>query len=377
MGLGGVTDMATTSAAATGQTGPMTPDATPAGRPSAGPQGRTEASRRAGMREVAKRAGVALSSVSRVLSGHPDVSEVMRFRVLDAVAALGYEPDFLAQSLRRGASMTVGYVVGDISNPLAARIVLAAETALRQAGYSMLLVNSINDPSLDAEHVRLLRQRRVDGLLLALADENHQPTIAELQRYQGPYVLVERSSARLPYASTVHSDHRPGLTAAVDHLYQLGHRRIALINGSPKILPARDRAAIVRRLGRSMPGAEVTVRSGALSAEHGDAAMTAFAAMRDRPTAVIAGGNQILPGVLRAIRRAGLAIPTDLSLVTCDDVALSEFLEPALATVSRDLTALGETAAALLLERLSGMDPRTVTLPTTFRAEQSCAAPAT
>ncbi len=103
--------------------------------------------KRASMREVAELADVAISSVSRVLSEHPDVSAEMRERVLAAVAELEYEPDFLAQSLRRGATLSVGYVVGDISNPLIATITSGAESVLRSAGYSMLLMNSENDPS--------------------------------------------------------------------------------------------------------------------------------------------------------------------------------------------------------------------------------------
>jgi LacI family transcriptional regulator len=103
--------------------------------------------RRASMREVAELADVAISSVSRVLSDHPDVSTEMRARVLEAVDQLEYEPDFLAQSLRRGATLSVGYIVGDISNPLIATITSGAESVLRSAGYSMLLMNSENKRS--------------------------------------------------------------------------------------------------------------------------------------------------------------------------------------------------------------------------------------
>jgi LacI family transcriptional regulator len=327
---------------------------------------------RAGLKQVAERAGVGLSSVSRVLSGHPNVSAVMRHRVLDAATALGYEPDLLAQSLRRGATLTVGYVVGDISNPLTAQIALGAELALRRAGYSLLLLNSTNDPRLDAEHIRLLRQRRVDGLLLALADEGHQPTIEELLRCTAPFVLVDRNLSRLPEASSVHSDHRTGLSAAIEHLYQLGHRRIALVNGSTKVLPARERAATARRLARTLPGLQIAVRSGGFTAAHGQSATAALLRQPRRPTAIIAGSNQILPGVLRALRRAELSVPAEVSLVTCDDVALSEFLQPPLATVSRDLYAIGRTAAELLLERIAGVAPRRITLPTGFRPARSC-----
>jgi LacI family transcriptional regulator len=103
--------------------------------------------------------------------------------------------------------------------------------------------------------------------------------------------------------------------------------------------------------------------------------MDGLLASSDRPTAVVAGGNQILTGVLAGIHQARLRIPQDLSLVTCDEVALAEFLQPPLATVSRDTLEIGQVAAELLLERLGGRSARSVTLPTTFRPAHSCAPP--
>jgi LacI family transcriptional regulator len=330
---------------------------------------------RAGVKEVAERAGVAPSSVSRVLTGHPDVSAVMRNRVLDAVAALGYEPDLLAQSLRRGATLTIGFVVGDISNPLLAQIALGAEVELRAAGYSILLMNSVNDPALDAAHVRMLRQRRVDGLLLSLADEGSGDTAEALRRSETPYVLVDRDSASLPDASAVLSDHRSGIIAAAEHLISLGHRRIALVNGNPGVRPARERATALRRACRAHPGVTAIVRSGAFSAEHGESATQALLSSAEAPTAIIAGGNQVLTGVLRTLRRENYPIPSRISLVTCDDAPLAEFLEPAMATISRDPEDMGRQAARLLLDRLEGRSARTTTLPAVFRPTRSCAPP--
>src|SRR5947209_9416080 len=119
---------------------------------------------RPSIREVAERAGVAMSSVSRVLSGHAPVSEAMRSRVLRAVDELNYEPHFLAQSLRSGATKTVGFSLSDIANPVIAEHARGAEEVLRAAGYSMLVMNSEHDPLLEASHIRTLQGRRVDGL---------------------------------------------------------------------------------------------------------------------------------------------------------------------------------------------------------------------
>src|ERR671936_2309535 len=132
---------------------------------------------RPGMKEVADRAGVAMSSVSRVLSGHPDVSPKMRRIVMEAVRELGYQPDMLAQGLRRGKTFSVGFTVSDIANPVLAEIVTAAEKRLREAGYSLLLTNSEGNPELDVEHISLLERRRVDCLIHSLAEENHPDTV--------------------------------------------------------------------------------------------------------------------------------------------------------------------------------------------------------
>ena len=144
------------------------------------------------MREVAERAGVAISSVSRVLSGHPDVSEAMRDQVMDAVHALGYKPDLLAQGLRSRASRSVGFVAGDISIPVFAQIVRGTEVTLREAGYSMLLTNSLVEPDLDRHNIELLEQRRADGLIVLLVSETHEPTIDALAELTVPLVVVER-----------------------------------------------------------------------------------------------------------------------------------------------------------------------------------------
>lgn len=334
--------------------------------------------RRASMREVADLADVAISSVSRVLSGHPDVSSQMRERVLSAVRRLEYEPDFLAQSLRRGQTLSVGFVLADISNPLMADIVLGAEAMLRAAGYTLLLMNSENDAALDSAHVRFFQSRRVDGMMLSLASETDPLTLDTIAQAEGPCVLVDRALPVDLGASAVVNDHRAGMEAAVDHLIDLGHRRIGLITGSNAQLPGRERMDAMRAVvSRRSEPVEAIYRPGSFSAEHGEAAARELLMVPDPPTAIIAGGNQLLIGVLRVLRERGLRITRDISLVTCDDVPLSELYEPPIATIDRDTVGLGRVAAELLLGRLVGGDePRTEVLPTTFTARESCAPPA-
>jgi len=329
------------------------------------------------VREVAERAGVAISSVSRVLSKHPDVSEPMRERVLAAVDELGYEPDFLAQSLRRGSTTSVGFIVGDITNPVMANLARGAEGVLRAAGYSMLLMNSDGDPELDEAHIRFFLSRRVDGMVLSLASEKRRATLELLAQINVPVVVMDREVPARIGANAVLSDHRAGMRAAVEHLIDLGHHRIALITASLEMRAGRERVGGMRDAVEARGIAdETTALPGSLLAEHGEAATNDLFSRAQPPTAIIAGGNQLLIGTLRALTARGIRVGEDVALVTCDDVPLSELYKPPIATITRDTVGMGRVAAELLLSHLQlAQEPATVILPTTFKPRASACPP--
>jgi LacI family transcriptional regulator len=328
------------------------------------------------MREVADRAGVAMSSVSRVMSGHPDVSPAMSERVMRAVAELGYQPDILAQSLRRRETLTVGFVVGDISNPLFAEIVTGVESTLHVNGYSMLLTNSLGDPAMESAHIGLLSQRRVDGLVISVLDETHPETIERLRELDIPVVVLDRNLPPEVPVSRVLSDHRSGMKAAALHLIDLGHRHIALIGGTG-VRPALERRAglVEAFASRGLPPT-CTVDEGSFAVEHGVSAMRRLLDLPEPPTAVIAGGNQLMLGALRVVAERRLTLGRQLSFVGCDDVSITDLFQPAVAVVRRDNLAMGRTAAELLLARMRDeAAPSDVVLPTEFVARPSCGAP--
>ena len=300
----------------------------------------------------------------------------MTEKVVRAVEELNYRPDILAQSLRRRETLSVGFVVGDISNPLVAEIVTGAESALHANGYSMLLTNSLGDPLLEAAHIALLSRRRVDGLVISVLDETHPESLGKLRELDIPIVLLDRNlPAEIP-VSRVLSDHRSGMKAAGLHLLALGHRRFGLIAG------AAVRPALERRGGleeafaeRGLP-ATYTADEGVFSVEHGAAAMRRLLDLPEPPTAIIAGGNQLMLGALRVVSERGLRLGQDVSFVGCDDVAITDLFQPAVAVVRRDNHAMGRTAAELLLARLrEGAPPSDVVLPTEFVARPSCGPP--
>jgi LacI family transcriptional regulator len=331
---------------------------------------------RPGMREVAERAGVAMSSVSRVLSGHPDVSPRMKAIVMAAVQELGYKPDLLAQGLRRGRTFSVGFAVSDIANPVLAQVVTGAEKRLRASGYSLLLTNSEGNPELDVEHILLLERRRVDGLLLALAEEHHEGTVEALRSVETPIVLIDRDVPAGVDARCVAFDHASGMRIAAEHLLKLGHRHVALITGGPA-RPARERRrAVEETYAAAGDGARCVVYNGEFSVAHGRRATVDVLATRPRPTAIIAGGNMLMQGALLAVRDAGVEVGREISFVGCDDIAVAELHRPQIAVVRRDIPAAGVAAAELLLAELdssAGDVPRQIVLPTEFIVRPSCA----
>ena len=335
---------------------------------------------RVSMREVADAAGVAMSSVSRVLSGHPDVSPVMRERVRAAVEELSYKPNLLAQSLRRQETMSVGFVVRDISNPLMAEIVKAAETGLREAGYTMLLTNSESVPDLDAAHVRLFEQRQVDGLILSLTSETHDETNGLLEQLDIPCVVVDRDLPASIRVSRVLYDHQSGVRTAVEHLLDLGHRNIGLILGAP-VRPSRERRIGFEKAfaGRGLPKTYRIVEAGEFAAESGERAVVELLDAPTPPTAIVVGSNQMVPGAVRALAARDLELPRDLSLVGCDDISLAELYRPPIAVVKCDNAEIGRVTAELLIRSMRSDDelPHDVCLPTEFLPRGSCGPPAT
>jgi len=336
----------------------------------------TNAGKRPSMKQVAEYADVGVSTVSRVVSNHPDVSPQMRKRVLLAVQELGYEPDFLAQSLRRGATSSIGFALSDITNPVVAHIVHGAEEVLRNKGYSLLIMDSENNPALDTEHIRFLHSRHVDGLILLATNERRKATIDALLARKIPIVVIDRDFPRRLRASAVLSNHREGMAAAVGHLLDLGHRRIGFVVWPLHLRPGRERLAGLRDAfsTRGLPDTSIPIFG--LSTEDGEAATYELLDSPELPTAIIAGSNQLLIGCLRALAKRRLRPGIDMAFVTCDDVPLAELFTPPLAVIARDNAATGRIAAQLLMHRLNGSDePETVTLETHFVPRASCCPP--
>ena len=328
-----------------------------------------------GIRDVAAHAGVSLSSVSRVLSDAPFVSADLRARVLAAVEALGYRPNQLARSLRSQVSKTVGFIVGDISNPLFSRIVSGAEHTLRAHGYSVLLADSEGKPDLDRANVELLAQRRVDGLLVSLCSEDHEATYAALRNSGVPSVFIDRDARKGASQGAVLGDHAGGMTAAVEHLLDLGHRRIGFVGGS-KVRPTLERMrALERCYERRGLAPDYRTATATFSEDFGIRGTHALLAAPAPCTALIFGGAHLLVGGLREIERRGLCVPQELSVVACDESDVTKVFRPHLSCIKRDLALLGREAATMLMHIVGGKRTRReVLVPARFDPGESCMA---
>lgn len=319
------------------------------------------------IRDVATRADVALSSVSRVLSGHPDVSPAMRERVEAAALELGYTPDFLAQSLRSGHTRTVGFVMRDISNPLFANIARRCEQELRRSGYHMIITSSDGDAVAEAENLRLLRRRRVDGVIVSLVSETAEQTVAALKEFTVPVVLLDRDVADL-VAGAVLSDHYSGVRAATEALLARGHTRIALVTGTWEVRSSRER---LRALQDAHAAAGVAVDEaltvfGTFDPDFAKAQVTRLLTRAAPPTAVLAGGVGPTIGAARAVHQLRRKLGDDVVVVALDEWPAFDVLAPAMPSVFRDSDELGTASARVLLDMLDGSDPRTETIDTVY-----------
>jgi LacI family transcriptional regulator len=330
------------------------------------------------IKDVARTAGVSVGTVSRVLNRNATVGAEVRLKVQRAIEQLGYTPNAVAQSMRKRFTHTVGCVVREINIPALAAFVRAAHDVLDDAGLSLLVSNSDGQRERERELLKRLNSRQADGIMIALYTPVDDEFDGFLRGLRIPIVLFDRD--RPAWADAVMTDHASGVRAATDHLLGLGHRRIALMTGDGHLYPARERIRGYEQahLARGLAIDRSLIHAGSFLAIAGFRHTSSLLANRDRPTAIIAGGIDMLSGVLRAVRVRGLRIPRDISIVASGDSELAELYEPAISVQRWNQAEVGRMAAELLLNRiLDGADPepRHVLLPNEFIARASTGPP--
>ncbi|WGF87781.1 LacI family DNA-binding transcriptional regulator [Marinivivus vitaminiproducens] len=333
------------------------------------------------IRDVARVAGVAVSTVSATLNGSGRISEATRARVREAVEAVGYRPNAIARSLRLGRSSLLGLVVGNITNPYWSTMVQTLEREADRAGYSIVICSEADDPAREGPILEQLRRQNVAGILISSIDRSpgHRERLerADLP----PVVTVDHRVPRLQ-RDFVGVDNRKAVHMLVDHLAGLGHRRIAMIGGQPGLSTSDERHAAfgdaMKRHGLALDPAWSP--RAAYTGEGARAAAHALLDARTAPTAIIGANNLIALGVLEAIFDRGLDCPRDLSLVGIDDVPWSGLVRPRITTAAQPIETIGTIAMAWLLGRIHTGDgvprARTRLIAPIFIEGESCAPPA-
>jgi LacI family transcriptional regulator len=310
------------------------------------------------LKDVARLAGVHPATASRALSPETRllVSEETAKRVQAAATQLGYRPNTVARSLRTRRSHTVGVLIPDLNNPLFPPIVRGIEDRLAASGYVALIGNTDGNEDRERRVFEQMRARHVDGFVFATA-RLQNPLLAEAAADGVPVVLVNRvaEDQALP-AVTV--DNERGVALAIGHLTSLGHQRIGHIAGPQRVSTGLER---YRGFCSAMSDAGLEVRdedvafADAYSVEAGyRGARQILAAPGGTPTAIAAGNDMLAVGCYRAMEEAGMACPTDVSVVGFNNMAFIDMIRPALTTVSFGHYQEGTEAAQLLIERMNG-----------------------
>jgi LacI family repressor for deo operon, udp, cdd, tsx, nupC, and nupG len=296
------------------------------------------------MEDIARIAGVSVSTVSRALAGSPKVTGDTRARIEAAVRETGYVVNQVAQGLRLQRSRQLLVLLPTIANPFFAEVVQGIEEEAAAAGYGVLVGSTENDPAREAALARQLLTGGVDGLVLLTG---RIPAGLAEQAAAGQIVAVSETipGSRLP---TVAIDNEAAAAAAVAHLLALGHRRIAHIGGPPGNVLTTQRARGWRKA-LAEGGIEESPVFGDFTMASGEIAMAALLARTPRPSAVFCANDEMAIGAMKAARAAGLAVPRDLSLIGFDDISFAAFTDPPLTTIRQPRRELGRNAVAALL----------------------------
>ena len=329
------------------------------------------------MADVAAAAGVSITTVSHVLNDTRPVSGELRRKVLAAVKATGYSPNIVARSLATQNTKLIGVSMSFLSNPFFGPLVASIEEAAKEKGFTLLLTDSHEDAEQELLQVKIMLDRRVDGVILAPASANPEEGLDILANGRVPTVLIDRfADTRFDEIGVENVEPTASLVA---HLVDRGHSRIGFVSGLSGLSTTTERWEGYR-LGLKRAGLRLErrlVHSGASGIEPAREAVRALMREPKPPTAILPANNAMTVGVLRGLRDVGARVPDDVAIAAFDDIAWADLMNPPLTAMAQPITQMGDTAVKQLLKRIGGYAgaPKRIVLPTQFRHRQSCGCP--
>jgi LacI family transcriptional regulator len=316
-----------------------------------------EIMKRATQNDVAHLAGVSRATVSYVINERSEgiipITEETRRKVLSAAKQLGYEPDAAAQSLRLQVSHTIGVLIPDMFNPHYWQIISGVEETAQAKGYSLLLTSTSLKPNREHIAVRELLRRRVDGIILALTYANEDELeIKTIIHRRSPVVTLGNSINEL---DSVSADDQSGARGLIQHLIELGHRRVGFIYGVAHHQLGIHRLNVYHQMMAEMGQSDSDQYVEYCGAKISDGYQAAQRLLKriPRPTAIMTINDHLAIGVMHAIFEHGLRVPEDISVTGFDDIVDASYVQPPLTTVKMNAEEMGSTAASVLFERIA------------------------
>ena len=328
--------------------------------------------RAAGIRDVARMAGVSVASASFALNGQPGVADDTRRRILAIAEQLGYRANPQAQALRRGRTTTYGFVVRNFANPFFLEVLSGAEEVAGEAGATLLVLDSRYSLERERRHLQEIAAQRLAGLAIAPVGTGESIRLWHDLRPGAPVVALNASAARITGVSRVRPDNAAALELPLRRLAELGHSSVAFLSAPRRLMADPDRLRYFRRLCRVL-GLRATVVYSPLTMGDVQQATRAVLAGPDAPTAVITNSDYTAHAVYKAARELGLRIGPGVSVVGHDDLDTSELLDPPLATIWLNRREMGR---ALMLRLLGRVPPGDYVAPVELIERASLQAPA-
>ena len=309
------------------------------------------------IKDIAREAGVSHSTVSRALSDSPLVKAETRERISQLAEEMGYTPNTVARSLVRRRTETLGLVVSTVADPFAAEVVRGIEETAFDNGFGVLLCGSGNNRDREIAAVRMLREKRVDGIVVSASTvgDFYMPLLDELDI---PIVLVNREQGT-EYTYSVVTDDIHGGALAVNYLLDLAHRRIGVITGPVQSQSSHNRLQAYRQTIEELdiPFDPQLVVQGDGKADGGYASADCLLDVVHPPTAIFCYNDLTAIGAIRAIKNRGLSVPDDVSVMGFDDIPFAEYVDPPLTTVRQHRYTMGRLATEMILALLNGKSP--------------------
>lgn len=330
------------------------------------------------IKDVARRTGLSLSTVSRALNKSGYVGRETQRRVDEAVAELGYQPNWMARSLKGKPSRLIGLIMPNVASSYDNTIIQLVCNTLHAHNYELILCLSNEDPAIDLGYLRILQEKRVAGLIYIYpAGGSNSASIRELAGQGMPIIELNRRREE-DLLDAVLADNIQGAYQITKYLIELGHHRIGLVLGETELTTGKNRLSGYRRAlaDYNLPIDSDLIRIGSFSHQHGEQGTRELLQLAQRPSAILAGSNRILMGMLGALGQEGLRIPNDISIAAFNDTEWLSFWNPPITVVDVAIDEMAQLAVNLLLRRLVSPGktyrPTTYLLSTSLIRRQSC-----